>query len=280
MSEFLVYHYCTVETFQNILKSKVLWLSDLTDSNDDQEVIRTFVNLWDGVKRRLDQTDIPKDVLEQIVKMVDAQYQLEMKIDPPYGICFCEKEDLLSQWQEYGDKAKGLSLGFDLNWIIHNDHICQQLPHPSVNQADAIGCENVIYHTAEFEEQMAAVCYEAIKQEGVSAWFTSIRPTFKHYSGFVKNPTFNVESEIRIVYYSSEKFGFEQKDVHVSDLKTTGKKHYEIPWINSGSQALKSICVGHNCALTDREILALLKENGIGTDVKITQSECSYRARN
>lgn len=38
MSEiYLVYHYCTVETFKNILQSKVLWLCDLTDSNDEQE---------------------------------------------------------------------------------------------------------------------------------------------------------------------------------------------------------------------------------------------------
>lgn len=38
MSEiYLVYHYCTVETFKNILQSKVLWLRDLTDSNDEQK---------------------------------------------------------------------------------------------------------------------------------------------------------------------------------------------------------------------------------------------------
>lgn len=38
MSEtYLVYHYCKVETFKNILQSKVLWLCDLTDSNDEQE---------------------------------------------------------------------------------------------------------------------------------------------------------------------------------------------------------------------------------------------------
>lgn len=38
MSEiYLVYHYCTVEIFKNILQSKVLWLCDLTDSNDEQE---------------------------------------------------------------------------------------------------------------------------------------------------------------------------------------------------------------------------------------------------
>ena len=47
MSEtYLVYHYCTVETLKSILQSKVLWLCDLTDSNDEQEVIRTFVVLY------------------------------------------------------------------------------------------------------------------------------------------------------------------------------------------------------------------------------------------
>ena len=45
------------------MQSKVLWLCDLTDSNDEQEVIRTFVVLWERVKKRLEQTDIPKDVL-------------------------------------------------------------------------------------------------------------------------------------------------------------------------------------------------------------------------
>lgn len=38
MSEtYLVNHYCKVETFKNILQSKVLWLCDLTDSNDEQD---------------------------------------------------------------------------------------------------------------------------------------------------------------------------------------------------------------------------------------------------
>lgn len=49
-SSYMAYHYCTVETFKKIMSSKVLWLSDLTDSNDDQEVKRTFVNLWEGKK--------------------------------------------------------------------------------------------------------------------------------------------------------------------------------------------------------------------------------------
>lgn len=58
-----------------------------------------------------------------------------------------------------------------------------------------------------------------------------IRPAFKHYSGFVKKPTFEPKAEIRIVYYPIEGIEFTQKDVSVSDLKMNVKKHYEILWI-------------------------------------------------
>ena len=142
---YLVYHYCTVETFKSILKSKVLWLCDLTDSNDEQEVIRTFVVLWEGVKKRLKQTDIPKDVLDNAIQLIDQQYKTEIQTDPPYGVCFCQKEDISSQWTEYGDHTRGVSLGFDINWFIHNDGIRQQKPHPSTVQSNAIGCDTVIY---------------------------------------------------------------------------------------------------------------------------------------
>lgn len=85
MSEtYLVYHYCSIETFKNILQSKVLWLCDLTDSNDEEEVIRTFVVPWERVKKRLEQTDIPKDVLDNTIKLVERQYKTEIQSIPPY----------------------------------------------------------------------------------------------------------------------------------------------------------------------------------------------------
>lgn len=276
---YIIYHYCTVETFKNILKSKVLWLCNLIDSNDDEEVIRTFVNLWEGVKKKLRQTDLSSEMLDQVFETIDAQYKIEIKVDPPYGICFCQKDDLLFQWKEYGDNTRGLSLGFDINWFMNNDGIKQQKPHPNSIQSNAIGCDNVIYHSEDVEKKLAGICYEALKRQGASAWIRSIRPTFKHYSAFIKNPTFKPESEIRIVYYPMEEENFSEKDVNISDLKTNIKKHYEIPWINGNSQALKSICIGHNCDLKETDIRRLLEENGVKTDIEIKQSECSYRIR-
>lgn len=274
---YLVYHYGKEETFINILKSKVLWLCDLTASNDEQEVIRTFEVLWERVKKRLKQTDIPKGDLDKAITLLDQQYKTEIQAVPPYGICFCQKEDISSQWIEYGDRTRGLSLGFDINWFIHNDGIRHQKPHPNIIQSNAIGCDVVIYDSEEFETQMADICYMALKENGIKSCLRRIRSTFKHYSGFIKNPTFESESEIRIVYYPIEGIEFVQKDVCVSELKTNVKNHYEIPWINDTSKALKSVCIGHNCKLSEANVKDLLEKNGIRTDVQIKHSECTYR---
>lgn len=276
--EYIVYHYCKVETFKNILISKVLWLSDLTDSNDEEEVVRTFVHLWEGAKKRIRKSELPKEIVEEVVDIIDKQYKVELLADPPYGICFCKQEDVLSQWNEYGDHTRGVSLGFDINWFIKNG-IKQQMPHPSVIQSNAIGCEKVRYHKELLEKNFAEFCIQTIKDNGIDAGLSIIRPTFKHYSAFIKNPKYEPEDEIRIVYYSTKNIDFVEKNVDVSDLKTNVKRHFEIPWCKDGSQALKSICLGHNCTISKEEIKELLAENGICNNITITESECSYRIR-
>ena len=34
-----LYHYCSVQTFYNIIKNKSIWLSDLSRTNDSKELI-------------------------------------------------------------------------------------------------------------------------------------------------------------------------------------------------------------------------------------------------
>ena len=52
MSEiYLVYHYCKVETFKNILQCKVLWICDLTDSNDEQESLELLLFFGKGSRK-------------------------------------------------------------------------------------------------------------------------------------------------------------------------------------------------------------------------------------
>lgn len=58
------YYYCKLSTFKSMLHSKTLWLTDLTKSNDAEEVFRAYCNLWNRVKLLLEQSDLPKDILK------------------------------------------------------------------------------------------------------------------------------------------------------------------------------------------------------------------------
>ena len=49
------YYYCKLSTFKSMLHSKTLWLTDLTKSNDAEEVFRAYCNLWNRVKLLLEQ---------------------------------------------------------------------------------------------------------------------------------------------------------------------------------------------------------------------------------
>lgn len=108
-------------------------------------------------------------------------------VDSPFGCCFCRYGDVLQQWQEYGDRTKGVSLGFDFKWF---NNIPCNMPHPNVKLEQSIGYSNVLYHNEQHENAFYEICYNSIKEFGLSAWIMGIRPTFKHYSAFLKNPTF------------------------------------------------------------------------------------------
>lgn len=274
----IVYHYCSIDTFKNIIKSKVLWLCNLRDSNDEEEIIRIYSVIWEKVKNKLKNRDFPEDLLEKVIYIIDNQYKIQIESSSVYGICFCKKEDLVNQWCEYGDHTKGLSLGFNMQWFSQNNNIKHQKPCSNVVQSNCIGYDDVIYDT-DFVEFLVGFCYKNIKKYGESAVYSYILPTFIHYSGFIKNPSFEGEKELRIIYYPNfEKF-IEKKDVKISNLKSNVKSHYEIQWINNYSQALESICIGNNCELSVDEIKKILIDNHIDTNILIKKSECKYRIK-
>lgn len=123
----MVYHYCNVETFLNIIRNHTLRMSDIFKSTDNLEA----KSILDSVKNRVFDMYIKdggfinspiygmeKDsafgyILENVMKNIisdsDRLY---------YVTCFSEKSDLLGQWREYADKGRGIAIGFDENWFV------------------------------------------------------------------------------------------------------------------------------------------------------------------
>ena len=273
----LYYHYCKVDTFKEIISSKVLWLSDLTKSNDKEEVSRTFRVLWNSIKPRLLESDLEAENVKKLIELLDRQYDLELQIDSPFGICFCRSGDVLQQWLEYGDKTRGIVLGFDLEWF---ENLRRQKPHPNVEQSFEIGFDSTIYQDKLFEDIMFNICYSLIKKYGPSAWILGIRPKFKHYSAFIKNPTFYGEQEERIVYYPATLKPHKENNLKISELIETPFPHYCLPWTKGdGYNALKAIGLGCNCDITQEDIKKMMIATDQSGDFEIFNSECSYRIR-
>jgi hypothetical protein len=254
-----------------------MWLSDLTESNDREEMTRTFNNIWEAVKKRLLNSDLDCDILEKEIEIIDQQYQIEVQVDKPYGICFCKKYDDLQQWNEYGDKTRGVVLGFDLGWF---QGLEKCMPHPSIVFSDSIGYENILYHNKQLEEGFYRICYDLIKEHGLSAWLMGIRSTFKYYSAFVKNPTFEGECESRIVYYPNHHVLVPDNVLGIRGPENEPFIHYCLPWTRGdGDNALKAIGLGCNCSLTQDDLRLILTNAGLIGEFQLFRSEGSYRLR-
>lgn len=263
-----------MNTFESIIKSKTLWLTDLTKSNDKEEVVRLYQNVWTKVVSELKKTDIEQSTLDFLLNQLSIAFVAQIYTDIPYGCCFCTKNDLSHMWREYGDDGRGVSLGFDLDSILG---LKRQYPSTSIYIENAIGYEAVLYDSNVLVREFTRIFYSAIKQQGKSAWIMTILPTFKHYAGFIKNPSFVDEKEIRIVYYPHK--SFEETIQGLGKREETPKPHYCLPWATDTQNALRSITIGYGNTSSENDIRALLNQAGLDDSISITYSECSYRPR-
>lgn len=125
----IVYHYCSVDTFFNIIRNSSMWLSDIAKSNDYQECIRCreFVNK--GMEEYL-RNDV------EALKAWKTWYEngvysnFSMKT---FCVCFSESKDKLSQWRGYAQDGKGIAIGFnkdvleELYWSSFLVTLCSEI---------------------------------------------------------------------------------------------------------------------------------------------------------
>jgi|SRR5450759_2387598 Protein of unknown function (DUF2971) len=115
-----LYHYTNLDGLRGIVENDDLWLTHTQYCNDDEE-------LTHGLR-------LAKEVCQQVVDnpVIDAKPQVPVpepkrgeylkeltrllndpQADAVYICCFCEKDDLLSQWRAYGANGAGVSLEFE-----------------------------------------------------------------------------------------------------------------------------------------------------------------------
>lgn len=120
----LIYHYCDNCKMANILSGKTLRMSDITKSNDYEEVKMFFPGILDAIEDEYREDEFPLQYMGRtnrgaLGKLLDWEYDiLRYEFDrggvTNFVVCFCEDGDVLSQWRGYADNGKGCSLGFSV----------------------------------------------------------------------------------------------------------------------------------------------------------------------
>lgn len=120
-----LYHYCSNNTLYKIIHNKELWMTDISRSNDYDEMKLFIPNIFWEIENLY--KEHPFTFKYKDKKGLIALQQLLHEIDnwltranisgflTSYVACFSKEKDLLSQWRGYADNARGFSVGFSLS---------------------------------------------------------------------------------------------------------------------------------------------------------------------
>ena len=147
--ERILYHYCSTQKMYGIMSGKQIRMSDITKSNDYDEVYMFFPGILEAMRDKYQKTPFPFEFASEIDESaINIFFHLMydyFKVEFDKGgvtnfvICFCEEGDKLSQWRGYADNGRGVSIGFSE----------QELRRYSERYKDIMTIEKVKYKTAD-----------------------------------------------------------------------------------------------------------------------------------
>ena len=106
-----LFHYADLNGLLGIIQNGDLWLTHSRYSNDEEEMAHGQRVALEAVNSALAlaKDDAPRaEYLEQLKTLIDKP-----SLEGVYICCFCQKDNLLSQWRGYGANGAGVSIQFD-----------------------------------------------------------------------------------------------------------------------------------------------------------------------
>lgn len=113
-----LHHYTSSDAMKKIIDTRKFWFSHASSLNDPLETKYGRKVILDILKDYIvdeDDQDLRAfyDSLEVSIKAFDTT------LHSPFIACFCESDNVLSQWRAYGNVGGGYSLGFQLSEKTH-----------------------------------------------------------------------------------------------------------------------------------------------------------------
>lgn len=300
-----LYHYCSLETFYNIIKNKSIWLSDVSKSNDSKElewaigqckkvIIHYFLKYIDRLQKN---NDFLQAEFVDFKKITDKLESIKInQVLKAWVFCLSEKEDNLGQWRGYADDGKGISIGLNKDYFVAQTPPAYLMKNNLYYMFDKIkyGDLNLKSLLTSSEEELLTSCnykelekcYEKILNEAIRV------------APFYKSNDFLDEKEWRIAfiaYTNSLMNGIIPSINHIDNQKewlntikfdftsknNTLVSHIEAE-VNNLNRAISSIIIGPKSNLSILDVKLFLISNGLlrSTDddsIKIRLSSITYK---
>lgn len=201
-------HYTSIDTLEKILANNEIWLSNLLNMNDIQE-LQTV--LFEGL--RAFQANVK--VMNACGGQGSSQYAIlrqsfENKFNDffnnhaldNYALCLTEhdpnnRDGLLSMWRGYGGNGHGAAIVFDAAKMKHLDNFNTLVFSKVVYLSDEERSQWIINKMDEFADLLEK---RKIPDEYLYLPAIAIFERLKSFSLFTKHKGFNEENEWRIVY--------------------------------------------------------------------------------
>ena len=310
----IVYHYCSLDSFNSILKHRSLRLTNILKSNDSMEISWICRYYEAEFKKAYKNTSdlfkacISPERFRGYVKLFADEFFDENYADFRYYVtCFSYQNDLLSQWRGYADDGRGTAIGFDLDVLKEIATVSPEISKPSI-----VSLHKISYSEAEQREVVHQVVNELVTEieevlqrgkknregsekvqdykleliETVMGCFEKKFLKLFQESVYMKNPFFREESEIRLCEFSPKQFlmGREVKlslGARLHNYSYYVRENQLISYVDFDfsdcfEQLIKEVVIGPKCQMSERDMEYYLTTLGLPR-CQVNKSQGTYR---
>jgi hypothetical protein len=218
---YVLYHYTNADGLKGIVEKNELWATSAYSLNDLAEITYGYGVLAEALKLWLAKNPRPAESLtlglgRDLEKWFGEQLFKREVVHPIYLACFCEEDNLLSQWRAYGQSG-GYSIGFQISpdRFVSRDF----KPEPNIYTSRLVKveydratqlkrCKEILDRLLPTydDRDLAAAIAELGNNPlfGYSQIIRGFQDVLLDLTVGFKNPAFSVEKEWRIVIRSRE----------------------------------------------------------------------------
>jgi len=275
----IIYHYCSLPVFKEIIVNKRLRFTDITQSNDSRELswIAEFIEPAilsirpDLFKSEKFKTDLDYAIRSVWGSLLRGNEVFSESLIRRFVCCFSGERDSLSQWRGYADDGRGICIGFD-DTVFSS----RQTGLPACYKYD-----RVKYEPDEHIEMIQNTLFSELRCMALDEILCvdfNLGSLFYHSglmeeSIFHKNSAFKDEKERRVVldWYGTSS---DYQDVHggyrflpfeYTATSTNLKCYTDFCFKDMERQEpfIKEVIIGPNAKITINEMCNFLSDNGL-----------------